>query len=391
MNELEKLREEINQIDKQLTELFEKRMNTVLKVAQYKKENNIPILNKNREEQVINRNNSYLENKDFETATAEFFKDVMSISRRLQAKNLYEFNYEENNNSNLEYELYKKLYSLPKKDNVKVGFQGVNGSFSEQALQKYFGDKVSTYNVAEFEDVFKALQNSEIDYGILPIENSSTGGISEIYDFLRKYGFFIVGETCVEVNHNLLGVKGAKCEDIMEVYSHPQAFEQSKEFLHQYSQWKLIPHYNTAISAKYVKDKACKSMGAIGSKKAAELYDLEIIESDINYNTNNYTRFIIIGKNLEFQENHNKISITLSLPHKAGELYNILSVFAENNLSMLKIESRPILNKPWEYFFYIDFKGNLSEKGVKEAIKLINNNSHEFKLLGNYKAYLIEE
>lgn len=389
MDTLEILRNQIDDIDKQLTELFEKRMETVLKVAQYKKENNIPILNKSREEEVIEKNIKYLKNKGFKKEETEFLKSVMAISKKAQARKIFEYNMDEGENSrnDLEYMVSYEAACTLKKENIKVGFQGVKGSFSEEALLEYFGENVDSHNVAEFEDVFKALRNNEIDYGILPIENSSTGGIIEVYDLLRKYGFFIVGERTIKVTHNLLGVKGAKIEDIKEVYSHSQALQQSSEFLKYYPEWKCIPYRNTAASAEFVKNENRKEKAAIASTKAGEIYGLDVIKHDINYNKNNYTRFIVIGKNLELEKDYNKISIILTLPHKAGSLYNILSIFAEYNLSLLKIESRPIIGKPFEYFFYIDFEGNLHDKAVKEAIADIKNNSYDFKLLGNYKAH----
>lgn len=391
MYTLEDVRNEIDLIDSQLTELFERRMEAALKVAQYKKENNIPILNRAREDEVIKKNVDRLKNKAFKKSQEEFMKSIMSISRKLQAREIFEYNtYSEGGRQNqLEYTVCSEGACVPKRGKIAVGFQGVPGSFSEEALLEYFGEEVTRKCVKEFEDVFIALKNNEIDYGILPIENSSTGGISDVYDLLRKYGFFIVGERVIKVNHNLLGVKGSNIEDIREVYSHPQGIQQSSEFLKVYPQWKCIPYRNTAASAELVKNENNKAKAAIASKKAAQLYDLEILEANINYNENNYTKFIIIGKNLELQEDYNKISTILSLPHKAGALYNILSIFAETNLSMVKIESRPIIDKSFEYFFYIDFEGNLEDKVVKEAIRAIRDNSCDFKLLGNYKAHNI--
>lgn len=393
MDSLQNLRNEIDEIDKQLVELFEKRMETVLKVAQYKKENNIPILNKNREDEVIEKNIKYLRNKGFKRAEAEFLKSVMTISRKAQAKEIFEYSMEvqNDNKSELEYLVSNEATSEPKRGKISVGFQGVPGSFSEQALLEYFRDEITIHNVREFEDVFKALKNNEIDYGVLPIENSSTGGIVEVYDLLRKYGFFIVGERTIKVNHNLLGIKGTRIEDIKEVYSHPQALQQSGEFLKDYPNWEKIPYRNTAASAELIKNKNSKEKAAIGSKKAGEIYNLDIVKENINYNKNNYTRFIVIGKNLELQSDYDKISTILTLPHKAGSLYNILSIFAEYNLSLLKIESRPIVDKSFEYFFYIDFEGNLDNQSVKEAIGELRNNSYDFKLLGNYKAHSINK
>ncbi|MCT4607443.1 MAG: chorismate mutase [Marinisporobacter sp.] len=370
MDDLDKLRNEIDYIDEEMVKLFEKRMETVLKIAEYKKRKHMPIFHKDRETEVIKKNINYLKNKAFYEPTEEFFKKLMEISRGVQREQL------------------KILEENEKRDDqLIIGFQGVEGSFSEQALIEYFGEKVTRKNVREFKDVFESLKNDEIHYGVLPIENSSTGGIAEVYDLLRQYGFHIVGEKSIKVEHHLLGVKGTKIEDIKEVYSHSQAFSQSSEFFKKYEEFKLIPYKNTAMSAKLIKDENTKAKAAVASNKAAKLYDLDIIASNINYNKSNYTRFIIIGKNLELHVNSNKISVVVATPHRAGALYGILRYFAENGLNMLKIESRPMINKSWEYFFYIDFEGNLNEEVVKRSIDLIKKGSSFFQLLGNYKEH----
>lgn len=372
MDDLNKLRDEIDYIDKRLVELFEKRMETVLKIAEYKKERHVPIFNGNREEQVIKKNTSYVKDEYFKSFVGDFFNSIMEISREIQEQKI----------SN---RMKDRINSIQNK--IIVGFQGVEGSFSQQALTEYFGEEVVTKNVNRFKDVFEALKNDEIDYGILPIENSSTGGIAEVYDLLRQYGFFIIGERCIKVEHHLLGIKGAKIEDIEEVYSHPQAFGQSSEFFENHPNWKLIPYKNTAVSAKFINNENVREKVAVASSEAAKLYDLNILKANINYNKSNYTRFIIIGKNLEKKERADKISVVVTTPHRAGALYSILRYFAENNLNMLKIESRPMIDRSWEYFFYIDFEGNLNEAVVKEAIQLIEQNSNFFQLLGNYKSH----
>ncbi len=370
---MDNLRNDIDCIDKELIKLFEKRMEKVLEIAKYKYENDFPILNRYREEQVLSKSTNYLKNKYFQKSAQKFLSSIMDISRSIQEDQLR--NYINKNDK--------------KKHEYIVGFQGVSGSFSEQALIEYFGEDAKTKNLNKFEDVFKALKNNDIDYGVLPIENSSTGGISDIYDLLRKYGLYIIGEKCLKVEHNLLVIKGTKIEDIQEVYSHSQAFQQSSEFFKEYPDWKLIPYSNTAISAKFIKNENSKTKAAVSSKKAAQLYNLDILESNINFNQSNYTRFIVIGKNLEISKACNKISILFSISHKPGTLFNILKYFAENNLNMTKIESRPIIDKSWEYFFYIDFEGCLRDEVVKETIKLIENESIYFKLLGNYKSHKV--
>lgn len=268
---------------------------------------------------------------------------------------------------------------------LTVGFQGVAGSFSEEALNNYFSNNIITKNYEQFKDVFNEIELEEIDYGVLPIENSSTGAISTVYDLLNHYSCYIVGETYVKPIQNLLGIKGARIEDILEVYSHPQGFEQSKDFLDNYN-WKHIPYYNTAMSAKYISEENNITIGAIASKKAAKLYGLDILAQNINFNENNTTRFVIIGKSLKVDNDCNKISIVLSTKHQAGALYETLKHFAVNNINLLKIESRPVQHTPWEYYFYIDFEGNIQDTNISNAINKMKTDCPYFKLLGNYKA-----
>jgi len=383
MNDLETLRKKIDDIDKEIVALYEKRMNAVLGVADYKDKNSVPILNTSRENDVLDKNLKLLKNKDYKKPTEELLKAIMSISRNFQSSKIFSVAKAKNNSS-----INALSYILKKDDDVKkcsVGFQGVPGSFSEEALIKYFGNNVISQNFEEFEDVFIAIKSGKLDYGVLPVENSSTGGISEVYELLRKYGLYITGEKCIKISHNLLGLKGSKLEDIKEVYSHPQAFEQSNVFFKNHPSLKLIPYYNTATSAEFVSKENDNTIAAVASEKAAELYNLDILKKDINYNTQNFTRFIIIGKNAELDENCGKISVVITVPHKTGSLYNILSNFAHNNLNMMKIESKPIEGTPWEYFFYIDFEGNITNPEIKKAIAVIESSCSYFKLLGNYK------
>lgn len=272
---------------------------------------------------------------------------------------------------------------------ITVGFYGVTGSFSEQALKEYFGVKVDTKAISEFEDIFLDVKYGRIRYGIIPIENSSTGAITEVYDLLNKYDFYITGEKYIKISQNLMGIRGSTLDDIKEVYSHPQGLAQSTEFLKGYKHWTLVSYKSTAKSAELVKDRQNKTMAAIASTKAAEIYDLVILRSNVNSNATNMTRFVVIGKEMESNVESNKTSLVLSTTHKAGSLYHVLKHFAENDINLLKIESRPIKDKPWEYFFYIDFEGNINDTKIALAIELIKNNSRYFKILGSYSSKII--
>lgn len=376
MANLDDYRAEIDEIDKQLTELFEKRMDIVLKVAQYKKDNNMEIFQNGREEEVLNKAVNNLKNKDYTKEIKEFLNSTMEISRGLQKRKIDET---------------KKLDDIKiVTENIefsgRLGFPGVKGSFSEEALFKFFGEDHENISYATFEDVFIALEKGEIDYGIIPIENSSTGAVIDGYDLLRKYDFYIVGEESIKVDQHLVGIKGTKLSDIKEVYSHPQGISQSSEFLKKHNDWKLIPFNNTSTSAKLVRDLNDKSKVAIASNRAAKIYGLDIIKESINNSQENCTRFVIISKEMKVVDDADKVSVVFSLEHKVGTLYNLLRYFAENNINMMKIESRPMKDTSWRYFLYVDFQGTIRSEEARKALSYIEKEAAYFKVLGAYKS-----
>lgn len=373
MDALEGYRKRIDEIDSEITRLFEERMDVVLKVAEYKRKNNLEIFHKGREEVVIKKNIDRLKNKDYEREIEKFYNSLMEVSRELQGRKL---NREKEN-------LDIKEFKINEED--IIGFQGVLGSFSEEALIDYFGENTKSKSYETFEDVFKGIDKGEIKYGILPVENSCTGGISEVHDLLIKYDFHIVGEESIKISHNLLGVKGSSLKDIKEVYSHAQGFSQSSDFLKEHKDLLLIQFKNTAISAKKVMDSKDKTLSAIASKRAADIYNLDILKEEINNIDSNKTRFIIVAKELLKSKDSNKVSVVFSLEDKPGTLYKLLKYFSENNINMSRIESRPTKNEAWKYYLYIDFEGGLYNFGVLKAIDLIKLNSQYFKLLGWYK------
>jgi chorismate mutase / prephenate dehydratase len=377
MADLDDYRSKIDELDKEITRLFEERMDTVINIANYKKDNNLPIFNRDREDEVIEKNVGYLKNKDYAEETRKFFIALMEVSRELQSRKMVEAETKDEKKADSSEPMIKK--------EGKVGFFGAPGSFSEEAMIKYFGNIDNPNDYDEFEDVFLAVKNDEIKYGVLPIENSSTGAISQVYDLLYKYGFYIVGEECIKINQHLIGIEGTSLDNIKEVYSHPQGFQQSTEFLKKYSGWKLIPFHSTADGVKLVSDLNDKSKAAIASKRAASIYDLEIIKENINNRSENSTRFIIISKDLETDPSCNKVSVVFSLEHKAGTLYKLLRHFAEKNINMMKIESRPMEKGAWKYFLYVDFEGNIDSEEVATALKLIEQSSAYFKLIGAYE------
>lgn len=382
MEKLEKLRVDIDKVDTKLTKLLEDRFAIVSQIGKVKMENNLPIVDPKRSSLVIEKVLGKLKSKEFDGEITEIFSNIIGVAENMQKKLFAK--------STIENSYLKELTSqITKKREItldtRVVYQGVLGSFGEVALNRYFGKNNTTViNLEEFEDVFKAVSNNDADYGVVPIENSQTGAIADIYDLFRKYRCFIVGEIDQPAVQNLLGIRGAKLSDIKAVYSHMQGFLQTKAFLDKHKEFETHPMSNTAISAQYVSEQKDKTKAAIASLEAAAKYDLEVIEESINTDKNNTTRFIVISNKPECDETSKKISLSFTLPNISGSLSRVLLIFAKHNLNMIKIESRPIKNRNFEYFFYVDISGNLFAEEVKSALQELANATSYFEVLGNY-------
>lgn len=370
MKDLIQCRQEIDEIDEQLIKLFEKRMKVSQDVITYKIKNDMPIFQLDREKQVIEKNVNRIQNEELRKYAHLFVQDMMNISKSYQATFL---------SQNISYDFKEPCFQ-----DCMIGYQGVPGSFSEMALEAFFDEGIQRKHYHDFEDVFQALKNGDIDYGVVPIENSSTGAINDNYDLIRDYGFYIVGEQSLPISHHLLGVKGAKLEDITDVYSHSQGILQCKEFLHQYSHISCHEYVNTAVSAQYVSSQNDPTKAAIASKKAAEIYHLDILQEDIQNVKTNRTRFIVFGKSLEKMKDANYVSIVFTTKHEVGALYQVMKIINDYQINMARIESRPLKDTPWEYYFYVDFEGDLSQTSIVNAIEDIKAHTLTLRVLGNY-------
>ncbi len=268
----------------------------------------------------------------------------------------------------------------------KVAFQGEAGAFSEIAARKMFGEKINVSPSFSFEDVFLKVKNGSVNFGIIPIENSLYGSVFETYDLLLKYSLNIVGELNLQINHNLIAKNNYKLSEIKKVYSHPQALGQCSEFLKKMKNAEIIPAYDTAGSALMLLNNTSEPTAAIASKNASRIYNLKILKSDIQNNKENYTRFYAISKNKSKKLfKHPKSSICFELKNIPGALFKALSIFALKEINLLKIESRPIPHKPFQYIFYIDFSGSLLDNKVKQAVKHLSEFSLSIKILGTYE------
>ena len=381
MANLDELRVQIDAADEQLVKILEERLDIVTNIGKYKIENNMPVIDRKRSGLVVQKAVNRLKNENYSGEITAIISNIIHVSEDMQ-KRLYTIN---SNGLYIESVINASKPTKTDDENIKIVYQGTEGSFGQAALYEYFGkDKKNIENLETFEDVFEKVCSGEADYGVLPIENSQTGSIVEIYDLFRKYRAYIVGETELGIQQNLLGVKGSNIEDVTTVYSHQQGILQSKEFLKEHKKMQTVALSNTAVSAKYVAEQQDKTKAAIASKIAAEAFGLEILAENINTQANNTTKFIIISKSPEIKNEASKISLCFTLPNTPGALSQVMLVFAKNELNMLKIESRPIQNKKFEYFFFCDIAGNLNDDTVKEALNEVATCTGYMEILGNY-------
>jgi len=266
---------------------------------------------------------------------------------------------------------------------VKVAFQGERGAFSEDATIKFLGDDVDLLPCIRLKDVFQAISEDKVEFGLVPVENSQAGSINDTYDLLLAYPLNIFAEVVLRINHCLMVLPGEKLNEITTVYSHPQALAQCEEFLSGLKV-EVIPSYDTAGSAKMIQEKGLKKCAAIASKRAAGIYGLEVLAPDIETNINNYTKFFAVSKKEAEPVRRNKTSLVFAIKHVPGALYSILGVFARRDINLTKLESRPGRSKPWEYIFYVDFEGRVDTVVCQEAIQELQEYTVFVKVLGSY-------
>ena len=358
--DIQELRKQINEVDAQMAALFDRRMRIAKEVALYKQDHNLPIFDREREQQVLARAAESYPHRDqsFQKALTAFFQTLMDLSKENQKRWISE--------------------------EAAIGYYGVPGSFSNEAQECFFGADGAARSYRTFEDQFRALAEGEIRYGVFPIENSSTGIINEVYDLLAQYDFYIVREGSLRIEQNLLGIPGGRLDQIAEVYSHAQGFAQSSEFFSGHPEWNLIPYRDTAKSAERVARERDPKKACVAGKRAAKLYGLDILKAGIQDNSQNFTRFVVISPNMEVPADADKISLYFTLEHKPGSLFAALEEISRRGLNMLKIESRPIKGQIWEYSFFVDLEGSVDDPNVAEALRMVRRHCIDWKLLGNY-------
>lgn len=369
-------RRQLDEIDRQMVELFERRMEVCGHVAESKIASGKAVYDGEREKQKLETVEAMAHGDFNRMAVPELFAQMLTISRRYQYRMLAE------HGRGIDLG-FRKVEALPS-EGARVVYQGVEGAYSHAAALQYFGEHADAYHVASFEDAMKEVQEGRADFAVLPIENSSAGAVVDMYDLLTRYQNCIVGETFLSVSHALLAGQDAELSDIRTVFSHPQALMQCSAYLNAHREWKQISCANTAVAARKVLEDNDRSQAAVASEIAGQLYGLKVLQSAIQNNQNNTTRFVILAKDAVYRQGAGKISLCFELPHHSGTLYNILGNFIFNNVNMVMIESRPIPGRNWEYRFFVDIEGNLEDAAVGNALKGIAEESLNMRILGNY-------
>ena len=374
--DLQTLRDQIDGIDEQLLALFLKRMETVGEVAAYKKEHALPTLQQGREREILSRVTK--EAGDKAGYAKILFSTLMDLSRSYQNRILKD-------RSPLQEEIAQALETTPKlfPDRGTVACQGVEGAYSQIACDKLFSMPDIVY-FKSFEGVFQAVEQGLCEYGVLPIENSSHGTVSAVYDLMRHYKFHILRSIKVQVNHMLLANPGTRRDGIHEIFSHEQALGQCAAYLKQFPNAKITVVENTAVAAKLVSESGRTDVAAISSRDCAALYGLAILEEDVQDQASNFTRFICITKELRIYPGASRISLMLSLPHRPGSLYSMIAKFSALGLNLIKIESRPIPGRDFEFLFYFDMEASVYSDEVLALLGELSEEPELFILLGCY-------
>ena len=349
---LEDLRGKIDETDTNIVKLIAERIRIAQEIGEEKKKRGKQIDDKEREKGDLENIKSLARGENISQEVIErIYREIVTACKRTQGK--------------------------------EVAFQGEVGAYSEEAAFQFFGSSITTNPRESLDDVFKVVEQDDMQFGIVPVENSLEGSISRVYDLLLDSSLKVCGEIELRVSHCLIASPEARLDLIKRVYSHPQALAQCKTFL-KHLGCELTPTYDTAGSVKMIKEKGITDGGAIASARAAEIYEMKIIASEIEDAPNNFTRFFILSKEDSPPSGNDKTSIVFSVKHKPRALSEFLKEFAARNINLTKIESRPTRQKPWEYNFYLDFEGHREDKAPREVLENLDRTSLFLKILGSY-------
>lgn len=377
MEELKDLREKIDAIDQQMVDLFKQRMEVSKEVAAYKRANGLPTLDAGRERALLGKVGEQA-GEELADYTQSVYRTILAAGRSYQ-----------NACSGVPSKVYetirKALDTTPDlfPQRAMVACQGVEGAYSQIACDSIFKAPTILY-FNTFEHVFKAVESGMCQYGVLPIENSTAGSVNAIYDLMTQHNFSIVRSARLKVNHNLLTKHGVKKEEIKEIFSHQQAISQCAGYLSTLKGVKVTVVENTALAAQMVAQSDRRDVAALSSRFCGELYGLNLLEQNVQDQDNNYTRFICISKNPEIYPGADRTSLMMTLPHKPGSLYNVLSKFYALGINLRKLESRPLPDREFEFMFYFDLECSVYAPEMERIFRDLEEESEHFRYLGTY-------
>lgn len=377
MEELKDLREKIDAIDQQMVDLFKQRMEVSKEVAAYKRANGLPTLDTGRERALLG--------KVGEQAGEELADYTQSVYRTILAAGRSYQNACSGMTSKVYETIRKALDTTPDlfPQRATVACQGVEGAYSQIACDSIFKAPTILY-FNTFDHVFKAVESGMCQYGVLPIENSTAGSVNAIYDLMTKHNFSIVRSARLKVSHNLLAKHGVKKEEIKEIFSHQQAISQCAGYLSTLKGVKVTVVENTALAAQMVAQSERRDVAALSSRFCGELYGLDLVEQNVQDQDNNYTRFICISKNPEIYPGADRTSLMMTLPHKPGSLYHVLSKFYALGINLRKLESRPLPDREFEFMFYFDLECSVYAPEMERIFLDLEEESEHFRYLGTY-------
>ncbi len=375
---LEQIRNQIDNIDDQIATLYQQRMDLVKAVCEAKKSSGKAVSDPERERKILLRVSDKVSEEN-QVYVKRVFETLFETSKAVQMANA---EYHSLIGEKIKQTIDKGALKFPVK--AKVACQGVSGAYSGIAADRLFELADVTY-FKNFEGVFQAVEKGFCKYGVLPIENSSAGSVNQVYDLMKEHKFYIVRSIKVPIVHCLVAKKETALTDVKEILSHEQALSQCKRYLEKFPLAKITTSPNTAVAAKTVSESDRKDIVAISSRECADLYGLKILQSNIQDSDNNYTRFILIAKEMEFYSDAKKISIMTTLPQNTpGSLNKLLSKFSNLGLNLTKLESRPIMGTGFEFMFYFDFECDVKDKAVINLLSELDNSTEQFTFLGAY-------
>jgi chorismate mutase / prephenate dehydratase len=352
---MEELRKQIDDTDAEIVRLISRRISLAGEIGRQKNSIGKPVEDTSRERIVLDHVRGIAKAQRISEQDVEaIYQQVIIASKRIQG--------------------------------ASAAFQGEIGAYGEEAAANFFGPDVHLEPCASFDDVFTTVSRAKTQFGVVPVENSLEGSINRVYDLLLNSNLMVCGEIEVRIAHCLIGNPGANLSSVRKVYSHPQALAQSQRFLKNLKA-ELIPAYDTAGSVKNVKERGSRSLAAVASARAADIYEMSVLAKEIEDNSNNFTRFFILGANDAPPSGNDKTSLVFSLNHRPGALYEALNEFARRQINLVKIESRPTRQKLWDYNFYVDFEGHRTQPEAQEAIASLSQHTFFVKVLGSYPKY----